>query len=67
VTLDAAAFDRVARAERERAGEVVPPLAPGVEEQRAQRARAIHHAMSEYELKVHSVAPGQALGEVLVG
>ena len=29
VTLDAAAFDRVARAERERAGEVVPPLGPG--------------------------------------
>ena len=57
-----AAFDRVARAERERAGEVVPPLAPGVEEQRAQRARAIHHALMEYELKVHSVAPGQALG-----
>ena len=67
VALDAPAFDRMARAERERAGETVPPLEPGVEEQRAQRARAMRHALAEYELKVHTVGPGQALGEALVG
>ena len=48
-------------------GEIVPPLDPRVEEQRAQRARALRHALSEYEMKVHGVAPGQALGEALVG
>jgi uncharacterized protein (DUF58 family) len=67
VTLDAAAFDRVARAERERAGETVPPLDPAVEEQRAQRTRALKHALAEYELRVHTVLPGQALAEALVG
>src|SRR6476659_7979954 len=53
VTLDSAAFDRVARAERERAGETVPPLDPALEEQRAQRTRALRQALAEYELKVH--------------
>ena len=67
VAVDGAAFDRVARSQRERLGETVPPLDPQVEEQRAQRTRALRHALSEYEIKVHNVAPGQALGEALVG
>jgi uncharacterized protein (DUF58 family) len=67
VTVDAAAFDRVARTERERLGETLPALDPAAEEQRAQRARALRHALSEYEMKVHNVLPGQALGEALVG
>jgi uncharacterized protein (DUF58 family) len=67
VTIDAAAFDRVARTEREGAGETLPLLDPLLEEQRAQRARALRHALSEYEMKVHNVLPGQALGEALVG
>ena len=67
VTIDAPAFDRVARAEREREGEILPPIDPTVNEQRAQRARALRHALSEYEMKVHTVLPGQALGEALVG
>jgi uncharacterized protein (DUF58 family) len=67
VALDAPAFDRVARTERERAGESLPPIDPAVDEQRAQRARALRHALAEYEIKVHSVLPGQALGEALVG
>src|SRR4029078_9754899 len=67
VSLDGAAFDRIARAERERAGEIVPPLDPAVEEQRAPRTRALRHALAEYELKVHAVLPGEALGEPLVG
>jgi uncharacterized protein (DUF58 family) len=67
VTLDAAAFDRVARAERQRQGESLPDIDPAVEEQRAQRSRALRHALTEYELKIHTVLPGQALGEALVG
>jgi uncharacterized protein (DUF58 family) len=67
VTLDAAAFDRVARAERQRLGESLPELDPVIEEQRAQRSRALRHALTEYELKIHTVLPGQALGEALVG
>jgi uncharacterized protein (DUF58 family) len=67
VAIDAPAYDRVARTERERAGEILPPIDPAVEEQRAQRARALRHALSEYEMKVHTVLPGQALGEALVG
>ena len=67
VTLDAAAFDRVARAERQRLGESLPDIDPAIEEQRAQRSRALRHALTEYELKIHNVLPGQALGEALVG
>jgi hypothetical protein len=67
VALDAPAFDRVARSERERAGETLAPIDPAVDEQRAQRARALRHALAEYEIKVHTVLPGQTLGEALVG
>ena len=67
VALDAPAFDRVARTERERAGETMSPIDPAVDEQRAQRARALRHALAEYEIKVHTVLPGQTLGEALVG
>ena len=66
VTVDAAAFERIDRAERERLGELVP-VDVAADEQRAQRARALRHALSEYELKVHTVLPGQALAEALVG
>jgi uncharacterized protein (DUF58 family) len=67
VALDGPAFDRVARTERERAGEAIPTIDPAVDEQRAQRSRALRHALAEYEIKVHTVLPGQALGEALVG
>jgi len=67
VAIDAPASERVARTERERDGEILAPIDPAVEEQRAQRARALRHALSEYEMKVHNVLPGQALGEALIG
>jgi uncharacterized protein (DUF58 family) len=66
VAVDAAAFDRVDRAERKRLGEEVE-VDPTADELRAQRSRALRHALAEYELKVHTVLPGQALAEALIG
>jgi uncharacterized protein (DUF58 family) len=67
VTLDAAAADRVDREARRRASEPVVEPTQEAEEQRAQRARALRHALAEYELKVHAVTPGRPLAEVLAG
>jgi uncharacterized protein (DUF58 family) len=67
VTLDAAAADRVDRDARRRASEPVVEPTQEAEEQRAQRARALRHALAEYELKVHAVTPGRPLPEVLAG
>ena len=68
VTLDAAAAERVDRETRRRLGEesVAEPAAEA-EEGRAQRARALHHALAEYELKVHALTPGRSLAESLAG
>ena len=65
VTLDAAAADRIDRAERARQGERVSPLDAAADEQRAQRSRALRHALSEYEIRVHAVTPGASLAEAL--
>jgi uncharacterized protein (DUF58 family) len=65
VTIDGAAAERLERTERERSGERLMPQDPAVEEQRAQRARALRHALAEYELRVHAVAPGAPLSEAL--
>jgi uncharacterized protein (DUF58 family) len=67
VTLDAAAADRVVADERRKNGEWVPKTDPAAEEQRAQRARALRHAIAEYELKVYPITPGRPLAEVLAG
>jgi hypothetical protein len=65
VTLDALGADQLDRAERTRAGEAVGELDPAFVDQRAQRARAIRHALAEYEMKVHSLTPGHSLAEGL--
>ena len=65
VTLDAAAADRVERDERRRAGETVHEPTDAAEEARAQRARALRHALAEYELRVHTLSPGRSLAESL--
>jgi uncharacterized protein (DUF58 family) len=67
VTVDAGAADRLDRADRERQGEHVAAPDPGLGEQQAQRARALRHALAEYELRVHHVTPGASLAEVLGG
>ena len=65
VTIDAAAADTALRLERRRLGEpVIEPDAATIE-QLAQRARALRHALAEYELRVHSLAPGRSIAEAL--
>ncbi len=65
ITLDAAAADRLDREGRRRHGETVPEPSTEAEEQRAQRARALRHALAEYELRVHAITPGRPLAEAL--
>jgi hypothetical protein len=67
VTLDAAAAERMDRETRRRLGETVSEPTPEAEEQRAQRSRALRHALAEYELKVHALTPGRSLTEALGG
>ena len=65
VTLDAPAYDRLAK--EARAAAVHEPFEPDVEteEVAAKRVRALRHALAEYEIKTYSVVPGKPLGEVL--
>jgi uncharacterized protein (DUF58 family) len=65
VTVDAAAAEQIERNERERGGERLTPRDPAADEQRAQRSRALRHALAEYELRVHQVTPGLPLAEAL--
>ena len=51
ITLDPAAFE--------------PPPDPADAEVAGKRARAIRHALAEYELPAYVITPGRALGEVL--
>ena len=65
VAVDAAAAERIELSERERGGERIAARDPAVDEQRAQRGRALRHALAEYELRVHQVTPGLPLAEAL--
>lgn len=64
VTVDALAADRVGRAGTAEGGDRPAPDGHAAE-QRAQRARALHHTLAEYELKVHPLTPGRSLAEAL--
>jgi hypothetical protein len=65
VTLDAAAYDRVDREARATANGEQLPADPAAEELAAKRARALQHALAEYELRSYVITPGRALGEIL--
>lgn len=65
ITLDAAAADRLDREQRRLRGETVAEPTTEAEEQRAQRARALRHALAEYELRVDAITPGRPLAEAL--
>jgi hypothetical protein len=64
LTLDAAAYERAAHpAPAVPDGEVPPP--PEIDEDTAKRARALRHALAEYELTSYTITPGRPLGEIL--
>ncbi|HUP53901.1 MAG TPA: DUF58 domain-containing protein [Methylomirabilota bacterium] len=65
VTVDAAAY---ARAEAESRAAITgggPTIDKESAEGTAKRARALRHALAEYELPAFTIVPGRALGEVL--
>jgi len=65
VTVDAAAY---ARAEAESRAAIIgggPVVDREAAEVTAKRARALRHALAEYELQAFAVVPGRPLGEVL--
>jgi len=66
ITFDVGAFRRFAIDEELRLhGQ--PPAAPDPEAEAslAKRTRALRHALSEFDVTIHSVAPARALGELL--
>jgi len=68
ITFDVDAFQRFALDEESRRRGI--PLPPPPEEEDAvlhQRTRALRHALSEFDVAVHTVVPARALGEVLAG
>lgn len=65
VTVDAAAAEAIERADRALRGEAVPDEDEAAVEHRAQRARALRHALAEYELPVHALGPGRSVAEGL--
>jgi uncharacterized protein (DUF58 family) len=65
VTLDAAAYDRLAHETRAGTTDTTVEPDPEADELAAKRARALRHALAEYELKSFVVTPGRPLGEIL--
>jgi hypothetical protein len=65
VTLDAAAFEAHAAATRAETNGETPPADPVADELAAKRARALRHALAEYELRSYVITPGRPLGEIL--
>jgi uncharacterized protein (DUF58 family) len=65
ITLDAAAYDRAAYTPPAVTVEGGPERPSEVDEETAKRARALRHAMAEYELTSYTITPGRTLGEIL--
>jgi uncharacterized protein (DUF58 family) len=61
VWLDPSAFERYSAGREGR-----PAMDPAAAEHAAQRARALRHALAEYDLTVRVVTPARPLGEILV-
>lgn len=60
VALDPAAYARAAAPSASVASAAVDPASP-----EAKRARALRHALAEYELRTYTITPGRPLGEIL--
>jgi uncharacterized protein (DUF58 family) len=65
LSLDAAAFDRFVGGREAVLGGSRPAPPPEVAEEVAKRARALRHALAEYELPSFIITPGRPLGEIL--
>jgi uncharacterized protein (DUF58 family) len=65
INLDAAAYEHAAIPVRTPMYGEPPPPRHEVDEETAKRARALRHAMAEYELTAFTITPGRALGEIL--
>ncbi len=65
VTFDVGEYDRVGQAAEAAASGRHVVADPVEAEAAAKRARALRHALAEYELPFHVVTPGRQLGEVL--
>ncbi len=65
VTLDADAFDRYAREDRATVADEATVRDPASEELVAEHARALRHALAEYDLPTFTITPGRPLGEIL--
>jgi uncharacterized protein (DUF58 family) len=64
LTVDAAAYERAAHPAPALADDgTVPPIQ--IDEEVAKRARALRHALAEYELTSFTISPGRPLGEIL--
>jgi hypothetical protein len=66
VTPDASAYARFEAEARSEVTGVSVPIDPAGDEVAAKRRRALHHALAEYELRVHTIVPDRPLGEILV-
>ena len=65
VTVDANAYAQLDAETRAEGRGLAPD--PAAAEAAAKRARALRHALAEYELKAYTIVPGRPLGEVLAG
>jgi hypothetical protein len=65
VTVDAPAYAKHAAAARVAATGGRPESDPAGDEAVAKRARALRHALAEYEIKAYTVEPERPLGELL--
>lgn len=65
LALDAAAYERATHPAPAVTVEGGPPQRHEFDEETAKRARALRHALAEYELTVYSITPGRPLGEIL--
>jgi uncharacterized protein (DUF58 family) len=66
VTFDVGEYDRVARAAAAAASGAPDVVDAAEAETAAKRARALRHALAEYELPYFTITPGRPLGEILL-
>jgi len=67
ITLDAPGYARAASEADAALAGGAPAVDAEAAEVAAKRARALRHALAEYELKTFAITPGRPLGEVLAG